>query len=355
MSTIQHSPRPEPDLSSAERADPQPPVAAAPPTALGRAILRTLIYADLFDYPLTCEEIAHYLMDCAATPAATARGAGRRCAPAGANRRPQTGSIFCAGGRRWSPSGGARGGLGPALAARGALHPAAAPLPFCAYARRHRRPGHGQCRGQPGYRPAGDQRAGAGLDLPPPADPGGARHPPARRRDLPQLHPGRRQPGARPAGSVHRARTGADAPAGRNAVYVEPCWRSTAGWAATCPTRAPWPDPAADAARPAALQRAGRGACWARACSIAGSAGNWGAWRRKLGARPGRRGRSGLHAQPVQGPHRPLSPHTSCAAMSSASPRWAADRPGHGQLRIVVAGAGFNPACCPCRITVAIG
>jgi hypothetical protein len=66
MSTIQHSPRPEPDLSSA-------PPAAAPPSDLGRAILRTLVYADLFDYPLTCEEIAHYLMDCAATPAATAR------------------------------------------------------------------------------------------------------------------------------------------------------------------------------------------------------------------------------------------------------------------------------------------
>ncbi|HET7080559.1 MAG TPA: hypothetical protein VFM49_24250 [Chloroflexia bacterium] len=73
MSTIPHFPFPEPDLSSVMPPDTAPPVAAATPSVLGRAILRTLIYADLFDYPLTCEEIAHYLMDCAATPAATAR------------------------------------------------------------------------------------------------------------------------------------------------------------------------------------------------------------------------------------------------------------------------------------------
>jgi hypothetical protein len=70
MCTIQHPPLPEPDLSSAVGSDATPPIA---PTALARAILRTLIYADLFDYPLTSEEIAYYLMDCAATPAATAR------------------------------------------------------------------------------------------------------------------------------------------------------------------------------------------------------------------------------------------------------------------------------------------
>jgi hypothetical protein len=73
MSTIQHFPFPEPDLSSVMHTDVAPPVAAPTPSALGRAILRTLVYADLFDYPLTCEEIAHYLMDCAAPPAVVAR------------------------------------------------------------------------------------------------------------------------------------------------------------------------------------------------------------------------------------------------------------------------------------------
>ncbi|MGI8589264.1 MAG: hypothetical protein ACR2M0_16515 [Chloroflexia bacterium] len=32
------------------------------------AVLRTLTYADLFDYPLTVEEIAHYLIECDLTP-----------------------------------------------------------------------------------------------------------------------------------------------------------------------------------------------------------------------------------------------------------------------------------------------
>jgi hypothetical protein len=32
------------------------------PTALERAILRTLLYSDLFDYPLTPAEAAHYLI-----------------------------------------------------------------------------------------------------------------------------------------------------------------------------------------------------------------------------------------------------------------------------------------------------
>jgi hypothetical protein len=73
MSTIPHFPFPEPDLSSIMPTDVAPPVAARTPSALGRAILRTLVYADLFDYPLTGEEIAHYLMDCAATPATTVR------------------------------------------------------------------------------------------------------------------------------------------------------------------------------------------------------------------------------------------------------------------------------------------
>ena len=32
------------------------------PNALERAILRTILYSDLFDYPLTPAEVAHYLI-----------------------------------------------------------------------------------------------------------------------------------------------------------------------------------------------------------------------------------------------------------------------------------------------------
>ena len=32
------------------------------PAALERALLRTLLYSDLFDYPLTPAEAAHYLI-----------------------------------------------------------------------------------------------------------------------------------------------------------------------------------------------------------------------------------------------------------------------------------------------------
>jgi hypothetical protein len=38
------------------------------PDALARAILRTLLYSDLFDYPLTPAEIAHYLIGQPSTP-----------------------------------------------------------------------------------------------------------------------------------------------------------------------------------------------------------------------------------------------------------------------------------------------
>jgi hypothetical protein len=35
---------------------------AADPSALERAILHTILYSDLFDYPLTSAEVAHYLI-----------------------------------------------------------------------------------------------------------------------------------------------------------------------------------------------------------------------------------------------------------------------------------------------------
>lgn len=47
------------------------PAPAAPP--LAEAIVQTLVYADLFDYPLTTAEIARYLIGCRADAAAVAR------------------------------------------------------------------------------------------------------------------------------------------------------------------------------------------------------------------------------------------------------------------------------------------
>lgn len=59
------------------------------PAALERAILRTLLYADIFDYPLTVEEISHWAIGVRATPAdvtaclATSAWLGERIEPAG--------------------------------------------------------------------------------------------------------------------------------------------------------------------------------------------------------------------------------------------------------------------------------